>query len=250
MEASQILLIIRLLILLFAISTAVWLVMHILKIWIESREHRKVWFIQLFTILVFAPLLFISAKHHPLWDTRNLAVYAFLLVVFMVASVYSLRLTPALLRTIKKNFDCKIKESTETKNVQKPIPKIRATSQKDIADCLIRLYGNQFSGMIREFVFKSIESPYKLRKIKETAQKLPVLDGQIFIELFWVLHKTKIIDESFNQIAEYLSFHFPILGNKESIAMTPSKKMFLKKYKAKPSLESFYHKNTFAFRKC
>lgn len=106
---------------------------------------------------------------------------------------------------------------------------------------------------IRSFIFNSFNTKkpnqkFRKRKFINNESIIPIYDTDIFVEFFWVMHKEGIIENSFSEIATFLSNEFKILGTKESLEKKPSSK-FNSNYKQNPNLKAFLENSRINYTK-
>lgn len=96
-------------------------------------------------------------------------------------------------------------------------------------------YDKSLEESIRSFIYKYFKpfngnQKFRDKKLSESKTQLPINDRDIFIELFWNLHKVKAIKEPFSKIALFLSklfsSQYKIEIDKGYIEGMPSEKGF------------------------
>jgi hypothetical protein len=175
-KAALILPIVRLLILLITVTTAVYIVISLLKVWVKSNENRQEWFILLNTLFVLGPLVYIMPKNNSAWGYWTYLFYVLLLVFFLTAITYCIWSAPTIINQSKRNLVSAKENVFHNDNPIRPLPKIKVVGQKEIEQELLTYFKNENKNEVQEFVFKYFECSYekKLRQVQETNGKLHI----------------------------------------------------------------------------
>lgn len=157
-----------------------------------------------------------------------------------------------------------LKKELQKKQTANQRKKIKTTHQKtlnlakgythtSIANELIKLHKNN-PKLVKAFVYHYFKTKdYRQRfRTKLKRNQLPPITTtkETYIEFYWVLYKSGILENSFADISRFLANTFgkdknsPLykMGN-ITISKYPSEKNFEKKYKNTPSPRAFFNKN-------